>query len=44
MEAGHAAMLDDIESGSHHHGWEAVGFEVSGDQTHGLVTDGSKRR
>ena len=43
-EAGHAAMLHDILGGADDDGGNAVGFEMTGDQTHGLVTDRSKRR
>ena len=36
-------MLDDVPGATHDHGGDAVGFEVTCDQTHGLVTDGSER-
>ena len=42
-KARHAAVLDDVEGGSDDDGRDTVGFEVSGDQTHGLVADRSKR-
>ena len=36
------ATLDDIDGGTQDHGRNAGGFEMAGDQTHGLVTDGSQ--
>ena len=36
-------MLDDVLGRAHDHRGDAVPFEISGDQTHGLVTDGSSR-
>ena len=42
-ETRHAAVLDDVEGGSNDDGGDTVGFQISGDQTHGLVADGSKR-
>lgn len=41
--AWYAAMLDDIEGGSDDHRWDTIGFEMTCNQTHGLVTDWSKR-
>ena len=42
-EAGDTAVFDDVPGRSDDHGRDAVRFEMSGDQTHGLVADGSKR-
>ncbi len=42
-EARHAAMLDDVTRRAEDHGGDAVRFEVTGDQTHGLVAHGSER-
>jgi len=42
-EAGYTAMLHDILGGSDDDGGDTVCFEMTGDQTHGLVTDRSKR-
>src|SRR4029079_15979836 len=43
QEARRAGPFDDVLGGPHDHRRDAVSFEVSGDQTHGLVADGSSR-
>lgn len=43
QEAWHAALLDDVPGRADDDGRNAGGFQVPCDQTHGLVTDGSKR-
>ena len=43
-KARHAAMLDDVARGPDHDSRNAIGFEVPGYQTHGLVADRSERR
>ena len=40
-KARHAAVFDDVQGGPNDHGRNAVGFEMAGDQTHGLVADRS---
>jgi len=42
-KAGDAALLDDVPRAAHDRGGNAVRLQVSRDQTHGLVADGSKR-
>src|SRR6185312_11653230 len=42
-EAGNTAIFDDVPGRSDDNRRNAVRFEMSGDQTHGLVADGSKR-
>ena len=42
-KAGHAAVLDNVASRAKHHGRQTIGFQVSGNQTHGLVADRSQR-
>ena len=42
QEARHATLLDDVPGGPDDNRWNAGGLEVSCDQTHGLVADGSK--
>src|SRR5450759_3783046 len=39
QEAWHSRMLNDVLGASHHHGRNAVGFEVAGNQTGSLVAD-----
>ena len=41
-KARHAAMFDDVPGRADDHGRDAVRFEMTGDQTDGLVADGSK--
>jgi hypothetical protein len=36
-------MLDDVAGRSNDNGWDAVFFQMTCDQTHGLVADGSDR-
>ena len=43
-KAGDAAFLDDVAGRAQYYGGHAVPFEVPGDQTHGLVADGSECR
>ncbi len=40
---GHAAMFNNVLGRTEHDRWDAVRFEVSCNQTHGLVTDRSNR-
>ncbi len=40
---GHAAVLDDVASGTHDYGRDAVGLDVAGDEAHGLVAARSDR-
>ena len=42
-ESRDAALLDDVTSAADDHGWSPGGLEMACDQTHGLMTDGSKR-
>ena len=42
-EPRYAAMLDDVAGRSNDNGWDAVFFQMTCDQTHGLVADGSDR-
>ena len=42
-ETRNAALFDDIPRGADYDGRNAVGLEVSSDQTHGLVADRSER-
>lgn len=42
-ETRHAAMLHDVLGGADDDGGNTVRFKMTGDQTHGLVTDRSKR-
>jgi len=41
--AGWTYRLGDVTGAAEGHGGNPVGLEVSGDQTHGLVADGSDR-
>ena len=43
QQARHAAGLDNIAGGGCNHGGDAVFFQMTCDQTHGLVADGSDR-
>ena len=40
-KARHATVFDDVQGRPNDHGRNAVGFEMAGDQTHGLVADRS---
>jgi len=42
-ETRYTAVLDDVEGGAHDDGRDPAGFQMSCDQTHGLVADWSKR-
>lgn len=42
-EAGNAAVLDDVARGADDHRRDAILLEIAGDQTHGLMADGSSR-
>ena len=44
QEAGHAAMFDDVARSPDDDRRDTVRFEMTGNQTHGLVADGSDRR
>ena len=41
--AGHTAVFDDIDGRTDYHSGYATGFQETGDQTHGLVTNRSQR-
>lgn len=43
QEASDAAVFDDVPGTTDDHSGDAIRFEVSGNQTHGLVTDRSNR-
>jgi len=43
QKTGHAAMFNDILRGPENNRWHSMSFKVPGDQTHGLMADGSQR-